>query len=155
MTDTHLAPTTDKRIAVIVSKYNHSITEKLLEGACHTLHAGGIASNKITIVWVPGAWEIPIAASHFAKRDDYAAIVTLGAVIRGETSHDHHINRAVSQALMRLSLMHDIPITFGVLTVNSLEQALQRAGGNAGNKGEEAAQAALDMIRVLATYPVN
>jgi 6,7-dimethyl-8-ribityllumazine synthase len=102
---------------------------------------------------VPGAWEIPIAAQRMASSGSYAAVICLGAVIRGETSHDQHINRSVSHAITRLSIDANIPVLFGVLTCETMEQAIHRAGGNVGNKGAEAAEAALQMVGLLKNIP--
>jgi 6,7-dimethyl-8-ribityllumazine synthase len=132
--------------AIVVSRYHHSITEKLLEGARDTLLKAGVPGSQIIEAWVPGAWEIPLQAKRLAIRDDVVAIITLGCVIRGETTHDQHINNAVSSGLMQIALEHRKPVSFGVLTVNSMEQALARSGGSVGNKGIEAATAALEMI---------
>lgn len=132
----------------MVSTYNWSITSKLRDGALATLTAAGWSQHEITILQVPGAWELPLAAKWLAESDAIAAVITLGAVIRGETTHDQHINRAVSQALMELMQTTGKPIAFGLLTCNTLEQALHRAGGDVGNKGEEAAQAALAMLQI-------
>ncbi len=143
-------PTIPGRYAIVVSRYNEHITGKLLAGAQQTLNAAGVAAADIDIAWVPGAWEIPLIAQHFATSRNYLAVLCLGAVIRGETTHDQHINRQVSLSLGQLSLSTGIPVLFGVLTVNSLEQALHRAGGNVGNKGIECAEAALEMVRLLA-----
>lgn len=134
------------RFGIVVSRYHETITGKLLEGARKTLHGVGIDDSRITIAWVPGAWEIPLAAKRLALQEEIAGVITLGCVIRGETTHDQHINQAVSSALMQLSLETLKPVAFGVLTVNSLDQAIHRSGGNVGNKGEEAALAALAMI---------
>ncbi len=135
------------RFGIVVSRYHENITSKLLDGARKTLLGVGIDENCVEIAWVPGAWEIPLAAKRFIMRDEFAAVITLGCVIRGETTHDQHINNAVSDALMRLSVEFCKPVAFGVLTVNSLEQAIHRSGGNVGNKGEECALAALAMIQ--------
>lgn len=135
--------------AIVVSKYNDNITTKLLAGAVETLSAVGIAAADITVAWVPGAWEIPLVAQQLASSRRFAAIITLGAVIKGETTHDEHINRQVSLSLGQISLETGIPIAFGILTCNTLEQAIHRAGGNVGNKGVECAQAALEMVRLL------
>lgn len=141
------------RFAIVVSRYNDNITGKLLTGAERTLTAAGVASESIDVAWVPGAWEIPLAAQKLARSGQYLAVLCLGAVIRGETTHDQHINRGVSLALSDIALETGIPVPFGVLTVNSLEQAIHRAGGNVGNKGEECALAALEMVRLLAQIP--
>ncbi len=134
------------QVAIVVSTYNANITDKLLSGALDTLTSAGVARESIVVARVPGAWEIPLAAKWLADLSSVAAVVTLGAVIRGETTHDQHINRAVSMALMELMQSSGKPIALGLLTVNTLEQAIHRAGGDYGNKGQEAAQAALDML---------
>lgn len=134
------------QVAIVVSTYNASITEKLLAGAVETLQKAGISPGNIVVSRVPGAWELPLAAKWLADLSTVGAVVTLGAVIRGETTHDQHINRAVSLALMELMQSSGKPIAFGLLTCNTLEQALHRAGGDVGNKGEEAASAALSML---------
>ena len=137
------------RFAIVVSRYNESITGKLLSGAVETLLSQGVADDAIDVAWVPGAWEIPLLAQRFAESRKYAAVLCLGAVIRGETTHDVHINRQVSLSLGRISLETRIPVLFGVLTCNNLEQAIHRSGGNVGNKGVECAQAALEMASLL------
>ena len=137
------------RFAIVVSRYNESITGKLLSGAVETLLSQGVADDAIDVAWVPGAWEIPLLAQRFAESRKYAAVLCLGAVIRGETTHDVHINRQVSLSLGRISLETRIPVLFGVLTCNNLEQAIHRSGGNVGNKGIECAQAALEMASLL------
>lgn len=134
------------QVAIVVSTYNTSITEKLLVGAVETLRAAGVSAENIVVSRVPGAWELPLAAKWLADLSTVGAVITLGAVIRGETTHDQHINRAVSLALMELMQISGKPIAFGLLTCNTLEQALHRAGGDVGNKGEEAASAALSML---------
>lgn len=138
----------DGRYAIILATYNANITNKLLAGAIATLTTAGIASENIVVVRVPGAWELPLAATLLANDGSIAAVITLGAVIRGETTHDQHINRAVSNALMDLMNKTGKPIAFGLLTCNTLEQAIHRAGGNVGNKGCEAAEAAIEMVRI-------
>ncbi len=135
--------------AIVVSRYNDSITNKLLDGAIETLVAHGVTPAQIDVAWVPGAWEIPLAAKQMAATGRYAAVLCLGAVIRGETSHDQHINQQVSGSLGKLALEFDIPFLFGVLTCQSLEQAIHRAGGNVGNKGVECAESALEMVGLL------
>lgn len=137
------------RFAIVVSRYNEHITAKLLSGAVETLRAAGVADDAIDACWVPGAWEIPLVAQQMARSGKYAAVLCLGAVIRGETTHDEHINRQVSLSLGQLALEAELPVLFGVLTCNTLEQAIHRAGGNVGNKGQECAEAALEMVRLL------
>lgn len=141
------------RFAIVVSRYNESITKKLLAGALETLTARGVDDGALDVVWVPGAWEIPVVASRLADSGGYAAILCLGAVIRGETPHDQYINQQVSSSLGQIAVRSGIPVLFGVLTCNSLEQAIHRAGGNAGNKGVECAEAALEMVQLLRLLP--
>ena len=141
----------DARFAIVVSRYNDSITNKLLDGAVNTLVSAGVADENIEVAWVPGAWEIPLIAAEAACAERYAAVICLGAVIRGETTHDEHINRHVSLSLGQISIETGVPVAFGVLTCNNMEQAIHRSGGNVGNKGEEAAQAALEMVNLLAS----
>lgn len=135
--------------AVVVSRYNESITRRLLDGALETLVQGGVADAAIDVAWVPGAWEIPVAAAEMLQREDYRAVLCLGAVIRGETTHDQYINQQVSLSLGQLAVSRRTPVLFGLLTCNSLEQAIHRAGGNVGNKGVECAEAALEMAGLL------
>lgn len=136
------------KVAVVVASYNRSITGKLHAAAIARLQKAGIAEDRIETVWVPGAWEIPLAVKWQVEKRDCIAVVTLGAVIRGDTTHDQHINRAVSNGIMNLSIATSKPIAFGVLTVNNLEQAIARAGGSVGNKGEEAVDAVLEMLKL-------
>ncbi len=139
----------NRRIAIVVSTYNFHITEKLWLGACETARAGGIQESNIDTFWVPGAWELPLACKRALGYMSYDAVLAFGCVIRGETTHDQHINRAVSTALMNMSLESEKPIGFGLLTVNTIEQAEARAGGTVGNKGEETMQAVLHMLRLF------
>jgi 6,7-dimethyl-8-ribityllumazine synthase len=141
------------RYAIVVSRYNESITGKLLDGAVDTLAAAGVTDDAIDVAWVPGAWEISLAAHRLAASGQYLAVLCLGAVIRGETTHDQHINRQVSLSLGRISLDTGVPVLFGVLTCNSLEQAIHRSGGNVGNKGVECAEAALEMVSLMKQLP--
>ncbi|OHB80085.1 MAG: 6,7-dimethyl-8-ribityllumazine synthase [Planctomycetes bacterium RBG_16_64_10] len=146
-------PTPGARFAVVVARYNPSITSKLLAGALETLAAHAVDEDAIDVAWVPGAWEIPLVADRLAASGHYAAVLCLGAVIRGETTHDQHINRAVSVGLNAAAVRAGIPILFGILTCETLEQAVHRAGGNLGNKGSECAEAALEMVSLLAQLP--
>ncbi|MHB0955592.1 MAG: 6,7-dimethyl-8-ribityllumazine synthase [Pirellulaceae bacterium] len=139
----------DGRVAIIVSRYNATITEKLLAGALETLSTRGVRDSAIDVVHVPGAWEIPLLAQRVARSGEYRAVICLGAVIRGETTHDQYINRQVSDSLGRIALEFNIPVLFGILTCNTIEQALHRAGGNVGNKGSDCADAALEMVALL------
>jgi 6,7-dimethyl-8-ribityllumazine synthase len=141
------------RFGVVVSRYNEHITAKLLSGAIETLTRGGVADDAIDVAWVPGAWELPLVAQRMALSEQYVAVLCLGAVIKGETTHDEHINRQVSLSLGQIALEADLPVLFGVLTCNTVEQAIHRAGGNVGNKGQECAEAALEMVRLLEKMP--
>jgi 6,7-dimethyl-8-ribityllumazine synthase len=137
------------RLAIVVARYNESITRKLLEGALATLAEHGVADANVDVAWVPGAFEIPLVAQRMAAGGRYVAVICLGAVIRGETTHDSHINRAVSIALEEAGRHTGVPVLFGVLTCDTLEQAIHRSGGNVGNKGSECALAALEMANLL------
>lgn len=134
------------RFAIVVSKYHFSITGKLLDGAVQTLTRNLVPASQIKVLWVPGAWEIPAAVQRALGTELFDAVLALGCVIRGETTHDQHINTTVSNGLGRLSLDYKVPVAFGVLTCNTMEQAIQRSGGNVGNKGIETAEAAIHMM---------
>ena len=134
-------------IAIAVSTYNSNITRRLLDAAKSTLTEAGFA-RRILVAEVPGAWELALAARKFASQPNVLGVLALGAVIRGETTHDVHINRAVSTALMQLMMESGKPIGFGLLTCNTMEQAIHRAGGNVGNKGCETAEAVLGMLNL-------
>lgn len=131
--------------AVVVSRYHENITRRLAAGALETLTKAGVAEDKIDVVWVPGAWELPVTARLLAATGRYAAVLCLGAVIRGETTHDQYINLQVSTSLGQIAVDTQVPVLFGVLTCQTMEQAFHRAGGNVGNKGIECAEAALRM----------
>ncbi len=141
------------RWAVVVSRYNETITSKLLEGAISTLTGHGVDTAAIDVVWAPGAFELPLLVDRLAGSRHYVAVLALGAVIRGETTHDRHINRAVSLALMETGIHSGIPVAFGLLTCETLEQAIHRSGGNVGNKGSECAEAVLEMVSLLKKLP--
>lgn len=145
---THDGELVSGRFAIVVSRYNENITEKLLAGALETLAAAGVADDAIDVAWVPGAFELPVVAEKMTDALP-AAVICLGCVIRGETTHDEHINRAVSHALVRIGVETGIPVMFGVLTCQNLEQAIHRSGGSVGNKGAECAEAALEMARLV------
>ncbi len=135
--------------AIVVSRFNDLITQRLLDGAVDTLLRHGSSDGQISVAWVPGAFEIPLAAERLAKTGKYAAVICLGAVIQGQTTHHEYINHQVAAAIMQLNHQYDLPVTFGVLTCQSMEQALDRAGGKSGNKGHEAALAAIEMVQLL------
>ncbi len=138
------------RFAVVVSKYNDFVTDRLQAGALAALAAAGVSSNDVTIVRVPGAFEIPLAAQHAGETGRYDAIVCLGCLIRGETPHFEYISSAVAHGLTEAAAATGVPMAFGVLTTNSAEEALARAGDGTGNKGHEAAVAAIEMAEVIA-----
>jgi 6,7-dimethyl-8-ribityllumazine synthase len=136
------------RFAVVVSRYNDFVTDRLQAGALAALSAAG--ATEITVVRVPGAFEIPIAAHHAAHSRAYDAVVCLGCVVRGETPHFEYLASAVSHGLTTAAAATGVPITFGVLTTNSIEEAIERAGDGPSNKGWEAATAAIEMVGVVA-----
>ncbi len=139
------------RIALIVSRFNEFITGRLLSGARNALVAHGANAENLTEAWVPGAWELPLAAKVMAESGRFDAIVCLGCVIRGETTHHVHVGGEAARGIADVSLSTGIPIGFGVLTTDSLEQAVARAGENDGNKGADAALAAVEMVHLLRT----
>ena len=141
------------RFAIVVAQWNRAVTDKLLEGAMASLREAGVDDDAIDVAWVPGSWEIPLVAQRFADSGRYAAVICLGAVVRGETTHDQHINRGVTLALSRISLDSGVPVLLGVLTCETMEQALARADGAHGNKGRECAEAALHMAGLLKNLP--
>jgi 6,7-dimethyl-8-ribityllumazine synthase len=136
-----------RSFAVIVSTYHKALTSKLLQGALDTLTAAHVPSSQIMVAWVPGAWELSVAARRLADQAD--AVICLGAVIRGETTHDQYINSTVSSTLGQLAMETGKPVSFGLLTCNSVQQAIDRSGGAVGNKGEEAATAAVQMLQLF------
>jgi 6,7-dimethyl-8-ribityllumazine synthase len=138
------------RFAVVVSKYNDFVTDRLQTGALEALATAGVNRDEVTVVRVPGAYELPLAAQHAAESGRFDAVVCLGCLIRGETPHFEYISSAVSHGLTTAAAATGIPITFGVLTTNSVEEALARAGDGPTNKGHEAAMAAIEMAEVVA-----
>ncbi|MCA9137990.1 MAG: 6,7-dimethyl-8-ribityllumazine synthase [Planctomycetales bacterium] len=136
------------KIVIIASRYNESICDSLVRGSVETLTNAGLTGDVIRIIRVPGAWELVMSTANQLDLEDVIGVVTLGCVIKGETTHDEHINRAVSDALMKLGVETRKPIGFGLLTCNTLEQALQRSGGTVGNKGNEAAEAVIELLRL-------
>ncbi len=138
------------RYCLVVGRWNSFVVEHLLEGAVDTLRRHGVADAQMTVIRVPGAFEIPLACQRVARSGDYDAIIALGAVIRGGTPHFEHVAGECTKGIAQVSLGADIPIAFGVLTVDSIEQAIERSGTKAGNKGAEAAQSALEMLSLFA-----
>lgn len=141
---------TGAQVAIAVSRYNESITSRLLEAAVVTLNEAGINGPSIEIAWVPGAFELPLAADRLAACGRFHAVLCLGAVIRGETTHDRHINSAVATGIEAVGRQYGLPVLFGLLTCETIAQAEDRSGGAVGNKGHECAEAALAMISLLA-----
>jgi 6,7-dimethyl-8-ribityllumazine synthase len=137
------------RIALLVSRFNSFVVESLLSGAIDTLKRHGAEDRDLQIVRVPGAYEMPIAAKRLAASQRYEAIIALGAVIRGGTPHFEYVAGECTKGLSQVSLQYDVPIAFGVLTVDSIEQAIERAGTKAGNKGAEAAMSTIEMVNLL------
>lgn len=140
---------TGLRIALVCGRFNDLITERLLAGARDALVRHGVADDAITVVWVPGSFEIPLAAQVAAETGRYDAVVCLGAVIRGATGHYDHVAGQCAAGIASAALSTGVPVLFGVLTTDSIEQAIERAGTKAGNKGYEAAVSAIDIVRVL------
>jgi 6,7-dimethyl-8-ribityllumazine synthase len=139
-----------KKFAIVVSRFNSFVVESLLEGAIDALKRhGSVDDADITVIRVPGAYEIPVAAKRVAQNKGYDAIVALGAVIRGGTPHFEYVAGECNKGLAQISLDFGIPVAFGVLTVDTIEQAIERSGTKAGNKGAEAALGALEMVNVL------
>ena len=144
---------TGLRFAVVVSRFNHLVSVRLLEGCTRELCARGAKPEAIDVAWVPGAFEIPHAARLLAQSGRYAAIITLGAVIRGGTLHFELVCQGVCEGVREVVRDTSVPVSFGVLTTNDVKQALSRAGGPLGNKGEEAAQAAIEMAQLCIQLP--
>ena len=140
-----------KKFGIINARFNDFITEKLVSGALDALKRSGCADTDITIVKVPGAFEIPLAAKKMAESGNYDAIICLGAVIRGATSHYDYVCAEVSKGIAAVSLDSGLPVLFGILTTDSIEQAIERAGTKAGNKGFDAALAAIEMANLMAS----
>ena len=143
----------DDSFAIVVSRFNDLVTARLLEGAVSTLRRHGASESRITAVWVPGSFELPLVAEKLASSGKYAAVIALGAVIQGSTTHHEYINHATAQGLMQAGQRTGVPVMFGVLTCPTMEQALDRAGGKVGNKGTEAALAAIELVDVLRKLP--
>lgn len=136
---------------VVVSRFNEDVTRRLLDGAVRALERSGWPAARVDIIWVPGAFELPLAVDRALATGRYRLGVALGAVIRGETPHFEYVASAAAQGLQEASVRSGVPVGFGVLTCDTEEQALARAGGDAGNKGVEAAESAVEMVRVLDT----
>ena len=139
----------DIKVGIIVARFNEFITSKLLSGALDTLTRHEINEENIQVAWVSGAFEIPLIASKMAESGKYDAVICLGAVIRGSTSHYDYVCNEVSKGIASVSLKSGIPVMFGVLTTENIEQAIERAGSKAGNKGSECAEGAIEMVNLI------
>lgn len=137
------------KVGIVVGRFNEFIGSKLLSGALDTLRRHGADEADVSVAWVPGAFEIPLTAKKMAKSGKYDAVICLGAVIRGATAHFEYVSAEVSKGIAAVGLDSEIPVIFGVLTVDSIEQAIERAGTKAGNKGSEAATSAIEMVNLL------
>ena len=144
---------TGLRLAVVASRFNETITRQLLEGALSGLRRHGVDEAGITVAWVPGAFELPLAAKRLASTGEFDAVVCLGAVIRGATAHFEHVAGQAAAGATRAALDTGVPVIFGVLTTDTIEQAIERSGTKAGNKGFDAAVAAIEMADLLRQLP--
>jgi 6,7-dimethyl-8-ribityllumazine synthase len=138
------------RFAIVASRFNAMVTESLLSGCRDAMARHGVAEDRLDVAWVPGSFEIPLVARKLAETGRYAAVICLGCVIRGETSHYDHVAGQAAAGVMQAGLATGVPIIFGILTTETVEQALNRAGLKSGNKGADAALAAVEMVNLLA-----
>ena len=139
----------NEKFCIVIARFNDFIGSKLLEGAVDTLKRHGVKDENIDVVKVPGAFEIPVVANKIAKSGKYNALVALGAVIKGSTPHFDYVSAEVSKGIAQVSLQAGVPVAFGVLTTDNLEQAIERAGAKAGNKGADAAKTAVEMVNLI------
>lgn len=137
------------KIGIVAARFNDFIVSRLIGGCEDTLLRHGVREEDISLAWVPGAFEIPLIASKMAKSGKFDAVIALGSVIRGSTSHYDYVCSEVSKGIANVSLNSDVPVLFGVLTTDSIEQAIERAGSKAGNKGSECAQGAIEMVNLI------
>ena len=144
----------EMKVGIVVARFNEFITSKLLGGALDGLTRHDVLEENVDVAWVPGAFEIPLIASKMAKSGKYDAVICLGAVIRGATSHYDYVCNEVSKGVAQVSLQSDIPVMFGVLTTDNIEQAIERAGSKAGNKGYECATGAIEMVNLIRAMEV-
>ena len=142
----------DKKFAVVISRFNEFISSKLLEGALDCFQRHEVREDDIDIAWVPGSFEIPLTALKMAQTKKYDAIICLGAVIRGATPHFNYISSEVTKGIAQVNLQTGIPVIYGVITADTLEQAIERAGTKAGNKGWDAAMSAMEMVELLKNF---
>ena len=146
-------PLLDQDVAVVASRYNAEVVQRLLDGAVARLKEHGIGANQITVVLVPGAWELPLACRRLAEAGSHQAVIALGCVIRGGTPHFEYVCNEASRGVIQAALDTGVPVSFGLLTCDTMEQALARSGGESGNKGADAADAALEMAGLLRALP--
>ena len=139
-----------KRIAIVGSRFNDLFTNELMEGALDCLHRHGVTDEQIDTAWVPGGFEIPFAAKRFVQTGRYAAVICVGCLIQGDTPHFHYVSGEVTKGIAQVSLESDIPVIYGIVTAETLDQAIERSGTKAGNKGFDAALTALEMIDLCA-----
>jgi 6,7-dimethyl-8-ribityllumazine synthase len=143
------------RFAIVAARFNQSVVEKLVAGALDGLKRHGVAEEAIDLAWVPGSFEIPLVAQRLAGSKKYAAVICLGAVIKGETDHYDHVAGAATSGVAQAALATGVPVIFGILTCDTLEQAVNRAGAKSGNKGFDAALAAIEMVNLLHELPTE
>ena len=136
------------RYAIVVSRFNEFITSKLLEGCTDTLLRHGVKDEELSVVWVPGAFEIPFAAARLARGKKHAAVICLGALIRGATPHFDYVSAEVSKGIAAAGIESGLPVIYGIITADTIEQAVERAGTKAGNRGKDAAEAAVEMVNL-------
>ena len=141
------------RVAIVASRFNDTITQRLVEGATDGLRRHGVDPDAVDVAWAPGAFELPLVAGRLARSGQYEAVITLGAVIRGATGHYDFVAGQCAAGVQRVSLDTEVPIVFGVLTTDTIEQAVERSGTKAGNKGFEAAVTAIEMANLMAALP--
>lgn len=143
----------DHRFAIVASRFNEFVVDQMVDGALHTLQRHGVDPDTVTIVHVPGSLEIPVTAQRCARSGTYDAVICIGAVIRGATDHFDYVCSGVSSGTMQTALDTEVPVIFGVITTDTIEQAIERAGTKAGNKGRDAASAALEMANLMDQLP--
>ena len=148
-TSRRMAPGAGARFAVVAARFNERIVKRLVDGALHAFAEAGLPPDAVETHWVPGSFELPLAVAHLAATGRYAAIACVGVVIRGQTPHFEHVSREAAAGIRQVALESGVPVTFGLITALSEEQAWERAGGEVGNRGEEAADAALEMAHFV------
>lgn len=148
-----LAAPKDAKFAILVSRFNDFVTKKLLDGCIDSLQRHGASDDAIDVIWSPGSFEIPVLAQKLAGSGEYSAVVCLGAVIRGGTDHYQHIAAEVAKGVATAAMQTGVPCVFGVLTCDTIEQAVERSGAKAGNKGADAAMTAIEMVNLISQLP--